>query len=361
MRRAVALLLLLSLLFTLAFSISGAAAEPEVCFLALNETVLDLSTTPYFYGSAFVPYTVFSSFRIYSSFFSSSNTVCLYHSNKQLYFNLNTGQAFDGDDNYYSTSTVTKNGQIYVSVPFVCSFFGLSWSYIKGVGYGDILRITDSDSYLSDSDFIYAAANIMQPRYESYINSLTPPSPSAPAETVVPTQDSHVNTPVYLSFEGLPSSALLDMLSRYSVHAAFYLKPEEIASAPDTVRRICGSGHSVGIYCGVDAAGDYSAGAALLLDAAQIATVMVSSSGDGLAACTALAAETNLKMNTFDIDAADRYGYGVSSALVNTRIDNANRSVHVRFDCSSSTERALSAILSHLSTNQYSLRLEREV
>jgi hypothetical protein len=24
----------------------------------------------------------------------------------------------------------------------VCGFFGLTWSYINGIGYGDILRIT---------------------------------------------------------------------------------------------------------------------------------------------------------------------------------------------------------------------------
>lgn len=280
LRRAVAIILILVLVFSLS---AAAEADNEVCFLALNETVLDLSTAPYFYGSAFVPYTVFGSFRIYSSYFSSSNTVSLYRSDKQLYFNLNTGQAFDGEDNYYAISTVKKNGQVYVSVPFVCSFFGLNWSYIKGIGYGDILRITDNDSYLSDSDFIYAAANIMQPRYESYISSLTPPSvsPAVPT-TTPPTPDSHAGTSVYLSFEGLPSSALLDTLERYSTHAAFYLSPEDIAANPDIVRRLYGSGHSIGIYCGADAASDYAAGSALLLDAAQVRTVMVSASGDAL-------------------------------------------------------------------------------
>lgn len=361
MRRAVTLILVLALVFAMA--VAGAASTPEVCFLALNENVQELSVAPYFYGSAFVPYSVFGSFRIYSSFFSSSNTISLYRSDKQLYFNLTTGQAYDGDDNYYATSTVKKNGQVYVSVPFVCNFFGLNWSYIKGIGYGDILRITDSDSYLSDSEFIVAAASIMQPRYESYISSLTPsPSPSPSALPASPTPTAiHNTTPVYLSFEGVPSARLLDLLARYSANAAFYLTPEEIAASPDTVRRIYGSGHSIGVFCGADPAADFAAGSALLLDAVQIRTVLVSSSGDAMTACQNYAVQSQLRMGQITLDAADRFGYGVSSQNIISRIEAAQRSVHLRLDCSDNSVSALSRVLSYLSANQYDLRLEREV
>jgi len=357
MRRAIIAILILAII--LGLSVAGYADTPEVCFTALNETVLDLSQTPYFYnGTAFVPYKVFSSFRVYSSYFASNNTISLYRSDRQLYFNLNTGQVFDGDDNYYSTPTVRKNGVVYVSVPFVCNYFGLSWSYIKGIGYGDILRITDSGSYLSDSEFIHAASGVMQPRYESYIESLSgssSPSPSAPGSI-----DSS-DTPVYISFEGMPDDILLDTLQRFGVKCAFYLSPDDIASAPDTVRRIYGSGHSIGIYCGADPAGDYQSASALLLEAANIRTVMVSSSGEHLSACQTYAQENRLKMNTYDLDAADRQGYGISSNNITTRISNTHRTVHLRFDCSNSTQKVLSNILNFLNNNNYALRIEREV
>jgi hypothetical protein len=123
----------------------------------------------------------------------------------------------------------------------------------------------------------------MQPRYENYIASLTPkttPTPSAvpPATpSPAPSPGAEVTYPVYLSFEGLPGAALLDTLDRFGAHAAFYLTAADIAAGPDTVRRICGSGHSIGLWC-ADREG-YAAAEALLLDAAQTRTVLLSASG----------------------------------------------------------------------------------
>ena len=359
MRRIAAIILIIALVFTL--SLTGSAETPELCFLALNETVMDLSQTPYFYGSAFVPYTVFGHFRVYSSYFASNNTISLYRSDKQLYFNLSTGQAFDGDDNYYATTTVRKGGVVYVSVPFVCNFFGLNWSYIEGVGYGDILRITDSGSYLSDSEFLEAAQSVMEPRYESYIQSLNGPASPEPSSPTNSGSDSHNDTPVYLSFEGLPTDTLLNTLDRFSAKAAFYLSPDEIASAPDTVRGIYCSGHSIGILCGADPAADYILGSELLMDAASIRTVMVSATPENTAACKSFSQDNMLKMSTYDLDASDRYGYGVNTSSITNRIANAHRAVHLRFDCGENSQRALGRILNYLNTNNYGLRLEREV
>jgi len=320
--------------------------------------VMDLGLAPYFYGSAYVPYTVFSTFRIYSSSFPGSSTISLYRSDQQLYFDLSSGRVYDGDDNYYVTSTVNKNGVIYVSVPFVCNYFGLSWSYINGIGYGDILRITDSRATLTDAEFPNAAASIMQPRYESYIASLVPkttpsPSPSA-APSASPSPGTEVTYSVYLSFEGLPGDSLLDTLERYGVRAAFYLRAEDIALSPDAVRRIYGSGHTVGLWC---ADGDqYTEASALLLDAAQLCTVLLSASGDSLPPCRALAEETGLRFMGCDLDAR-----GLTATQTMSRISAAQRTLHVRLDCSDTTERNLSSLLSSLNANKYDLLIEREI
>ena len=362
MRRVLTIILIAALIVAMSFT--GSAAGSNVCFIAINETLLDLSVTPYFYGSAFVPYTVFGNLKIYSAYFPDSNTISLYRSDKQLYFNLSTGQTYDGNDNYYTTSTITQNGRVFVSVQFVCSFFGLSWSYINGIGYGDILRITDSGSYLSDTDFLYAATPKMQTRYESYINSLTPSSPSpspeaSPSPTPQP-DDSHAGTVVQLSFEGIPGDAILNTLAKYAVNAVFYLTPEEIAANPDTVRRIAGSGHGVGIYCGSACDYDYYAANELLFDAAQIRSVMVSSSGETLGSCRTFASNYGLYFGDFSIDAADRTGLGLSYSAIVSRIEAAGDSVSVRFDCSQSTERVLGSILNYLKNNQDAVALERE-
>ena len=76
MRRVITIIIMVALVFSL-FSYSALATN-DVCFIAVNETLLELSASPYFYGSAFVPYSIFGSFKIYSSYFSSSNTISLY-------------------------------------------------------------------------------------------------------------------------------------------------------------------------------------------------------------------------------------------------------------------------------------------
>ncbi|MGE4352585.1 MAG: polysaccharide deacetylase family protein [Oscillospiraceae bacterium] len=363
MRRIITLIILLALVFSL-FSYSASAAN-DVCYIAVNETLLELDTTPYFYGSAFVPYSVFGSFKIYSSYFPSSNTISLYRSDKQLYFDLTTGKAYDGDDNYYTTSTLTRNGQFYVSVQFVCNFFGLNWSHIKGIGYGDVLRITDGGNYLSDSDFLYAASGLMQARYEAYMSSLTTATPTTPTTTSSPaitspspevSPNTHEGTSVYLSFEGMPSDTMLSSLKSYSVLAAFYLTPEEIISDPDRVRKIVGSGHSIGILCSSDFEQDFNYGSELLFEAAQVKTVMISSSGENLTACRAFAQQQSLVCYNYDIN-----GTGTAVARVTASLDTAEGNIRVRLDCSNSTENLLDTILRYLYTNKYDLRLEREV
>ncbi len=375
MRRVFAIVLIIIIIVS-AVSLSGAAASPNVCFIAINETLLDLSVTPYFYGSAYVPYTVFTGLGIYYSYFHDSNTISLYRGDQQLYFDLNTGQAYDADDNYYTTSTLSQNGQTFVSVQFVCSFFGLNWSYINGIGYGDILRITDGGGYLSDNDFLYAAAPLMRTRYEAYMDALdqaVPPSTepdvsSTPEPTPPPDPgiddtgdetENHSGVSVYLSFEGLPSEAILDTLERYGAAASFYLSPDDIAASPDTVRRIAGSGHTIGIYCSASCDYDYLMGSELLFDAAQIQTVMVTSSGSSFSACESFASNSGLYFSAYDADATARGGAVSSSRVINAAA-SASQSVHIRLDCSEGTENILSSVLNYLTLNSYTLSPERE-
>ena len=71
--RALTIILIAALIVAMSFT--GSAAGSNVCFIAINETLLDLSVTPYFYGSAFVPYTVFGNLKIYSAYFPDSKAV----------------------------------------------------------------------------------------------------------------------------------------------------------------------------------------------------------------------------------------------------------------------------------------------
>ena len=196
---------------------------------------------------------------------------------------------------------------------------------------------------------------------KSYINSLTPASPEVTPTKPEETPETHEGTSVYLSFEGMPSAAILNSLKSYSVSAAFYLSPEDIASNPDMVRRIAGSGHSVGILCSYDFDSDFNYGSELLFDAAQTRTVMISSSADSLSSCLAFAQQKSLVCYQYNLDGADRSGFGIGASSVTASLSAAGDIVRLRFDCSENTERILSTVLNYLYTNKFDLRIEREV
>lgn len=111
MRRLAALLLILCLVFCLLPTMS-AASGISVCFIAANDNLLELSYQPYWQGSTiYVPYTVFVNFKIYNSFHQSSNTASLYSSTKQLYFNLDSGETYDGNGTYYNVTPISRGGR----------------------------------------------------------------------------------------------------------------------------------------------------------------------------------------------------------------------------------------------------------
>lgn len=221
------------------------------------------------------PYTVFANFKIYNTYHQSSNTASLYTSSKQLYFDLNTGETYDGEGNYYNVTPISRGGVVYVPVDFICQQYGLSWSYIEGSEYGDVCRITDSGAHLTDAQFLTAAKQLMSSRYNAYTGN------SSGTEDPITGIDITSDCVIYLSFVGLPSQKLLDTLSEYGVSAGFFLTADELRQEPETVRRIVGEGHSIGALCYSDPLGEYIEFRSLLLDAAHATTVLIAS-GDRL-------------------------------------------------------------------------------
>lgn len=359
MKRVLLIFLVIALIFSI--FLYPATAADDICFIAINETLLDLDTTPYFYGSIYVPYGVFSNFSIYSAYFASGNTVSLYRTDKQLYFDMNTGKVYDGKDNYYSTPIVKNGGELYVSVQFVCNFFGLNWSYIEGVGYGDVLRITDGGSYLSDSAFLNAATTLMKSRYENYSSSTTTvptekPATSPSVSTETEQEEDADIYDIYISFEGVPDADMLSLLSAYGVRTAFYLTPSEILLYPDIARRIVGEGHAIGINCSENFAEDYAYGAELLFEATGYHTLLISSSLDWISYCEAFASENGLSCAGIDLDfsSTDTYLQMVSAMTY------VEATTHVRFACSNYSGTYLGSMLTYFRNGDYTLIQELE-
>ena len=95
MRKRLFILLLCLCLLTAAMPVFAAS---DVCFIAVNDSLLDLGSVPYVYGGVvYLPYWVFSDydFGIYFNYFSDGSTAAVYNESKQLYFELGTEKTYD--------------------------------------------------------------------------------------------------------------------------------------------------------------------------------------------------------------------------------------------------------------------------
>jgi hypothetical protein len=331
-----------------------ARAASDVCFVSVNDRLLELSSrAEYIYGQWYVPASCFGDFQVYNSYFPSNNTAMLFTADRQFFFDLTKGVTYDSDNVNYSSRGYLRNGAAYVPVSFVCAQFGLSWSYISGTGYGDICRIKDSAVVLSDSQFLSAASSMMKSKYQSYKNALNP-NTAMPQPTMV-----SAGIKVYLSFQGLPSDGILKTLWNKSCQAAFFLTEDEIKTAPDTVRRIVGTGNSVGIMCVTY--DEYESASALLYEAAHTATVLVSAEGSGAAACRTMAGEHGLVYCGYNADGVrDGAGLAYISSVTNTIAWSGGES-WARLLCCSATENNLPMLLSYFSSVSWTVRPPDEI
>ena len=270
--------LFLCLVLLLGMLLSAHAGADSVCFISVNEQLLDAYTNPYFSGGVtYVPYTVFTdySFKMYYSYLSDSSTVMLYTAERQLFFDMSNDKAYGDDDKTYDAKAIVRGGVVYLPASFVCSYFGnMSCTYIVGYGYGDIVRIKDANHSLPDENFLMAASDLLHERYKTYTASQVTPTPSRQPESS-PEPDSVDGAAAYLNFRGLPGEMLLSALRSHDVNACFFLTEEDVRKDPDLVRQLDGEGHTLGVYCGEDIMRDYEATAALLYEAAHVKTLLI--------------------------------------------------------------------------------------
>lgn len=361
-KHAAALLLSLLLVFAALVPAAQAARADSVCFVSINDTLLDLNTQPVFVGNtAYVPARVFENFRIYNTYFASENTAMLFTEEKQFYFDLSSGNTYDVYGNYYSTQGILRGGQAYLPAQFVCGQFGLGCSFIPSDGHGNVLRLTNGAQFLTDDKFLSAASVLMDSYYSAWTGQTNPtggvtPSPE-PTESPAPDR---ADTEVLISFSGLPGShRILDTLKVRGVKACFLLTAAEVADSPDMVRRMVAEGHSVGVLCGEDAAGDYEAAAELLWDAARVLPLLIGSD-EAPEACRAFAEEASLAFLESDIDAVQGGAGAASFPVVTSQIEFSTDRVSVRFSGGGTTEDILPDVLNYLRDNQFSVRAPRE-
>ncbi len=180
----------------------------------------------------------------------------MYSRQKTLIFDLSANNSYDSAQNVYRFMAVTRNNRIYLPASFVWDFFGLTYSYLI-TDIAPLIRITNEDRVLTDSFFANAAASLMQSRYSAYLNGLTPSQPQTPPPDIggggvvsPPTNpQTEEKVPFHLSFlcsGGAQTEKILAALDSRGVYGLFLFSPDDLAGNDDLIRRILGSGHSIG-------------------------------------------------------------------------------------------------------------------
>ncbi len=256
---------LLAAALCLGLLIPPPARAAEVYFTSLNDSLLQLTpeTMPFWSGGGlYVPYTVFDSrdtgidLGLNCAYERDKSTVSIFNIRSILSFDLTTGNCWDDKTRKpLSGRVVTRNGRIYVSLSTVCSFFGLDYSYtaLSSVSQGYLVRIKSGAVVLSDAKFIDAAGDLIRQRLREY-NQGAAPEPAAPSPAPAPgpgegTEEPSSSIPTYLAFRcesGEEIPAILDVLDTAGIRGLFFLTPEALEGS-DLVRRLLGSGHSVGV------------------------------------------------------------------------------------------------------------------
>lgn len=263
--------LLCAVVLVLSLTPARAINVGDVYFTSVNDILrpLTMDTMPtWVSGVLYVPAATFDStvtgvdLGLYCSQSSTNNTVTLYTLKQMLVFDLSRGTAYDQHSGQsIPARAINRNGRIYLPVEAVCNFFGLEDSY-NYTQYGYLVRIKNDAAWLNDAEFMDAAsvpmASSLQELLRSQQTPVTPPPvvnpPIIPEDPPAPPQGGEeqpkTRVQICLAFrcetgEGL--ARILDELDGRNSKGIFFFTPEQIVQQDDLVRRVVGSGHSLGV------------------------------------------------------------------------------------------------------------------
>ena len=384
---------LLSLLcaaaIVLGISLSGAqAAEGKITILALNDQVITpISSTNMplkVGGTYYLPYTVFDpavvDVDLGVKYSLRDNVLTLYTKQALLKYDLNAGTCEDRDGNTGYTRAVVRGSMIYVSMPSVCSFFGIQ-SYQEATPYGQVIRLTTSSAVLSDRDFMDSALSTsIADAYKKYWQaqeSLNPspspsqsvspsPSVSTPSPSPSPTNTDSADkryVTVSLAFrhtDGTGLADILDILARENRSALFFMPTDAIGDNAALIRRMVGEGHSVGLSVGggpaSDAAQMLSEGNRLLELAAHMNTRTVLVENEDEDTIAALEAD-GWSVWSGNVSLPESASVSYCASYILRSADSKRSLAYITLDDDTRSAQILDIILPALKEDGYSFRL----
>lgn len=351
--RTFLMILLITALIVCALPVAAGADSTGVCFTAVDDNVLDLSLMPQFIGgSPYVPWTVFGRLGITTTYFDSANSAMLSVGSNQIIFDLNNGTCYDAEGTNYPLSAAIRNGTIYVPA-WTGIIFGLTYSYISGIGHGDVVRIKSGANVLSDSDFIDAAATLMSSMCNAYFGppETQKPSPSpTPSESEEPEGD---GGDVSVSFIGAPDEELLKVLSDYGAYVCFFLTAEQAEENGDLLRRAFGEGHTLGVYCSTE--NELDEGCRAIQNAVFVRPTMAVS--DDVDSIKDAAEEKGIAL----YEPQMLYNSSVKDpSVINLSLPGNGTACNILLTCGENTNKLVASVLGYMSANKYTSVCLRE-
>lgn len=374
----------LAAFLTLALCLSVLVPIPvraaDVCFTAIDDSVLKLTNEnmPVWSGGIlYAPYTTFNeadngvrNWKIQVSYSRNSNKVTVFDTRRFLEFDLKSGSCWDELTGIaYSGGAIVRGGRPYLPVAIVCEHFELTYSY-REIEQGALLRIKTEDVVIPDSRFPEAANNVLNLRLRDYNQSqpgggttATPSGSQKPSQDPTPENEQSVNT--YLAFRCEDAEHLetvLTALDGVREKAMFFLTQELIETRSDLVMRILGSGSSVGLLAEAESIEQTRA----LLEAGNRALAE-----QVFARATAVLAAKEFRdpleeegwicwNSTLDMSPGSSSGANYFSNRVLNQLGNRTRDTYLTLDVSLDTARVLLTLLRRLEGEGFELELPLE-
>lgn len=366
-----------AVIFLLLLLVSSASAADEVLFLALNDSLKDLTadympirvnSIVYVPCAAFDQLTTGVNLGVFYGQDKAKGTVTLYSRDKTLIFDIGVGYSYDSSGSTYLYRATTRDGRTYLPAFAVCQFFGLDYSALS-TDYGTLIRIKNDSVVLSDKFFVSSASNLMSIRLNEFLQSQ--------AENATPTPGSNNPVPpnptgdrgsvkVYLAFRvdsGENLDRILDALEARDVPALFFFRLSDLPQYDDIIRRMVGSGHQIGFLVSGSSAEEMNDQLDkcnnLLEQIAKMRSYLVLEDGTDRFR-TALEQDGWLCW-TYNVDGRPngRGTYTLTNAIVNG-VDSKGTYARVLMDDTGNIPDALPVILRRLLEAQYDIRLAVE-
>ena len=364
MKKAKAIVIILFLsAFMLMPPLTSAAATPY--FMALNNTLMPLNsdTMPHVIdGEIFVSHEFFG--LLHSADYDIGRAR-LIRGERRIDFYSIQGITVDQHGNFLNWPQPTRVGShFYVPLRQVSNYFGLTYE-ILDVG-SDIISdqqmqiiriITDTMFAHSSRRFLENNRDSLRDAYSAFFDRF--PGDTPPTGPGVAGQPNFSDVTLYISFKNLNGDSLPMVLDTFDspeadgYRAAFFISADEAARHSDLIRRITGSGHTVGVWLEEGTAEEFLEASSLIFEASKIKTLFISADE-----AAEVSMETALTHGLIFWNASQQFEvsmYDTGGALTDIFPTVGGERQNIMFSCSEETALLLPGIISFLRSNEYSV------